>query len=65
MAANPTVDVQQYGQSIWLDYMHRRSIVSGELQKYVDEYGVVGMTSNPAIFQKAISLAPKAEVLLA
>ncbi len=54
MAANPPVDVQQYGQSIWLDYIHRHSITSGELQKYIDESGVVGMTSNPAIFQKAI-----------
>jgi transaldolase/glucose-6-phosphate isomerase len=54
MAANPPVEVQEYGQSIWLDYIHRRSITSGELQQYIDEYGVVGMTSNPAIFQKAI-----------
>ncbi len=54
MAANPPVDVQQYGQSIWLDYIHRRSITSGELQQYIDELGIVGMTSNPAIFQKAI-----------
>jgi transaldolase/glucose-6-phosphate isomerase len=54
MAANPPVDVQKYGQSIWLDFMHRHLITSGELQQYIDESGVVGMTSNPAIFQKAI-----------
>jgi transaldolase/glucose-6-phosphate isomerase len=54
MTGNPPVDVQQYGQSIWLDYIHRHSIESGELQKYIDEFGVIGMTSNPAIFQKAI-----------
>jgi len=54
MATNPPVEVQKYGQSIWLDYMHRRSIRSGELKKYIDEDGVVGMTSNPSIFQKAI-----------
>lgn len=54
MAGNPPVDVQQYGQSIWLDYIHRHSLQSGELQKYIDEFGVIGVTSNPAIFQKAI-----------
>jgi transaldolase / glucose-6-phosphate isomerase len=51
---NPPVDVQQFGQSIWLDFIHRRSIEGGELQKYIDEYGVIGVTSNPSIFQKAI-----------
>jgi transaldolase/glucose-6-phosphate isomerase len=54
MSSNPTVEVQQYGQSLWLDYIHRRSIQSGELQKYIDESGILGVTSNPSIFQKAI-----------
>ncbi|MBZ0286485.1 MAG: transaldolase [Anaerolineae bacterium] len=52
--SNPPVDVQKFGQSIWLDYIHRRSIEGGELQKYIDEFGVIGVTSNPSIFQKAI-----------
>jgi transaldolase/glucose-6-phosphate isomerase len=51
---NPPVDVQQYGQSIWLDFIHRNALDNGEMQKYIDEFGVVGVTSNPAIFQKAI-----------
>jgi len=51
---NPPVDVQEYGQSIWLDYIHRNSLDNGEMQKYIDEFGVIGVTSNPAIFQKAI-----------
>ncbi len=51
---NPPVDVQQYGQSIWLDFIHRNSLDNGEMQKYIDEFGVIGVTSNPAIFQKAI-----------
>lgn len=51
---NPPVDVQQYGQSIWLDFIHRNSLDNGEMQKYIDESGVIGVTSNPAIFQKAI-----------
>ncbi len=54
MTGNPPVDVQQFGQSIWLDFISRSSLQSGELQKYIDEFGVIGVTSNPAIFQKAI-----------
>ena len=54
MAGNPPVDVQQYGQSIWLDFIRRRAIENGELQRLIDEDGVVGVTSNPTIFQKAI-----------
>jgi transaldolase/glucose-6-phosphate isomerase len=54
MAGNPPVDVQQYGQSIWYDNLSRDMIQSGELQRLIDEYGVMGMTSNPTIFEKAI-----------
>lgn len=54
MTTNPTVEVQKYGQSFWLDFIHRTSITGGELQKYIDEYGILGVTSNPSIFQKAI-----------
>ncbi len=36
---NPPVDVQQYGQSIWLDFIHRNSLDNGEMQKYIDEFG--------------------------
>ncbi len=52
--SNPPVEVQQYGQSIWLDFIHRSSLENGELQNYINEFGVIGVTSNPAIFQKAI-----------
>ncbi len=45
---------QECGQSIWLDYIRRDLIVSGQLQKLVDD-GVTGLTSNPTIFEKAIS----------
>lgn len=54
MAKNPPVEVQQYGQSIWLDYIHRKELRDGEFQRRVNEDGVVGVTSNPAIFQQAI-----------
>ena len=46
--------LQNYGQSVWLDYIHRNLITTGELKRMVDEDGLSGMTSNPTIFQKAI-----------
>lgn len=55
MANNPPVDVQEYGQSIWYDNISRQLLDSGEIQRLVDEDGVMGMTSNPTIFEKAIS----------
>ncbi|RMF82247.1 MAG: bifunctional transaldolase/phosoglucose isomerase [Chloroflexi bacterium] len=54
MAGNPTVEVQEYGQSLWYDNISRAIIKNGELQKLIDEYGILGVTSNPSIFQKAI-----------
>lgn len=44
----------QLGQSVWLDYIQRAFISSGELQALIDQ-GVRGVTSNPAIFEKAIA----------
>ncbi|MDW8394815.1 MAG: bifunctional transaldolase/phosoglucose isomerase [Anaerolineae bacterium] len=52
---NPTLEVQRYGQSLWYDNIQRSLIATGELQKLVQEYGVLGLTSNPAIFEKAIT----------
>ncbi|MFN8450116.1 MAG: bifunctional transaldolase/phosoglucose isomerase [Anaerolineae bacterium] len=54
MAGNPPVDVQQFGQSIWFDFIRRQILENGELQRLIDQDGVVGVTSNPTIFQKAI-----------
>ena len=45
----------KYGQSYWLDNLTRRKITSGELKRRVTEQGLHGVTSNPAIFDKAIS----------
>ena len=47
-------ELRQQGQSIWLDYIRRSLIQSGELKRLMDEKGVTGMTSNPTIFDKAI-----------
>ncbi len=54
MSGNPTLEVQKYGQSLWYDNLSREMIQSGELRTLIDEYGVLGMTSNPTIFEKAI-----------
>jgi len=44
----------RYGQSVWLDDIRRDLIHNGEVQRMIDEDGVSGITSNPAIFEKAI-----------
>ncbi|QPC84337.1 bifunctional transaldolase/phosoglucose isomerase [Phototrophicus methaneseepsis] len=54
MAENPAFAVQEIGQSLWLDFIHRKALQDGEFQRRIDEEGVVGVTSNPSIFQKAI-----------
>lgn len=46
--------IGEFGQSIWLDFISRKAIQDGTLQRFIDD-GVVGMTSNPAIFEKAMS----------
>ena len=51
---NPLQQLLGYGQSVWLDYIRRNLITSGDLKKHVDDDGLRGMTSNPAIFEKAI-----------
>ncbi|GAB4418931.1 MAG: bifunctional transaldolase/phosoglucose isomerase [Anaerolineae bacterium] len=51
--ANPLIEVQKYGQSIWMDYIKRSLITSGELERLIAD-GIMGMTSNPTIFAKAI-----------
>ena len=52
---NPLVAVQQLGQSIWYDNIQRSLITSGDLQAMVEHDGLLGMTSNPAIFEKALT----------
>jgi transaldolase len=55
MNENPLVKIQEFNQSIWLDYLSRKLIASGELKKLIDNDGLRGMTSNPSIFDKAIT----------
>ncbi len=52
---NPLLLLQELGQSVWLDYIRRSLITSGELQRLIDDDGLRGITSNPSIFEKAIA----------
>jgi transaldolase len=53
--ANPLIELKKLGQSIWLDNIRRGDILSGKLNKLIDEDGISGETSNPTIFEKAIA----------
>jgi transaldolase len=52
---NSVARISDFGQSIWLDYIRRTFISSGELKKLINEDGLKGVTSNPAIFEEAIA----------
>ena len=62
-ATNPLVDLLKFGQSVWLDYIRRDLMTSGELKRLIDEDGLRGMTSNPAIFEKAAGSKDYADFL--
>ena len=51
----PIADLASLGTSVWLDSLSRAMIATGELERHVHDHGVVGVTANPAIFEKAIS----------
>ena len=55
MSENPLRELAKYGQSVWHDYIRRKEILSGALKKRIDEDGLLGVTSNPSIFEKAIA----------
>ncbi len=55
MATNQLLEIKKYGQSIWMDNLSRDIIQSGELKDLVENKGISGITSNPAIFEKAIA----------
>ena len=52
---NPLARLSAEGQSVWIDYLSRDLIESGELARVMREDAVVGVTSNPSIYEKAIS----------
>jgi transaldolase len=51
----PLWELTALGQSVWLDYIRRGILENGELEGLINEYAVRGVTSNPAIFEQAIS----------
>ncbi len=53
-STNPLKAVQALGQSIWLDDIHRGMLKNGDFQAFIDNDGISGVTSNPAILKKAI-----------
>jgi transaldolase len=55
MAKSRLQQLSELGQSVWIDYLSRRLLREGELEELMREHAVVGVTSNPTIFQKAIS----------
>jgi transaldolase len=55
---NPLIEVTRYGQSIWLDNLSRTLLRENGLRNYIERDGISGVTSNPAIFQKAIADSP-------
>lgn len=55
MKTNPLLRIKDFGQSVWLDFIRRGMLLSGEFQSLIDDDGVLGVTSNPSIFEKAIT----------
>jgi len=55
---NPLLELKQQGQQLWLDNLSRTLLREGGLQRLIDEDGLCGVTSNPAIFHKAIDGSP-------
>ena len=55
MNENPLLKLATFGQSIWLDFIRRGMLVSGEMARLIEGDGLRGITSNPAIFEKAIA----------
>lgn len=58
MNANPLIALRALGQHVWLDNLSRTLLIEGGLQRLISEDGVDGVTSNPAIFEKAITGSP-------
>src|SRR5450755_372411 len=50
-----TETLHQQGQSLWLDNITRAMLDGGQIQRFIDQYSVTGLTSNPSIFDKAIA----------
>ena len=54
MTENPLLTLESFGQSLWMDFIRRDMVTSGELKRLIEQDGISGVTSNPSIFEKAI-----------
>src|SRR5436190_23396820 len=63
--ANPLKMLNEFGQSVWLDFVSRDLLKSGELGRLIAEDGLRGVTSNPSIFEKAIGHGDDYDELIA
>ena len=50
----PTQQLHDLGQSLWLDNITRELLDNGTLQRYIEDFSITGLTSNPTIFERAI-----------
>ena len=62
---NPVKALESHGQAVWLDFLARGFVAKGELKKLIDTDGVKGVTSNPAIFEKAIGSSDEYDASIA
>jgi transaldolase / glucose-6-phosphate isomerase len=58
MTKNPLLELRDRGQSVWLDFLSRDFLRQGGLERLIEQDGLAGVTSNPAIFEKAIAQSP-------
>ena len=62
---NPLRTLQEFGQSVWLDFVSRELLKTGQLTRMIAEDGLRGVTSNPSIFEKAIGHGDDYDALIA
>jgi transaldolase/glucose-6-phosphate isomerase len=62
---NPVKALENHGQAVWLDFLARGFVAKGDLKQLIDTDGVKGVTSNPAIFEKAIGSSDEYDVPVA
>ena len=65
MTDNPLIALRGCGQSIWLDYIERGLLEDGGLQRLIEDDGIAGVTSNPSIFEKAITTTGQYDATIA
>ena len=62
---NPVKELEKHGQAVWLDFLARGFVTKGDLKKLVEQDGVKGVTSNPAIFEKAVGSSDEYDAAIA